>query len=371
MVANPFDFQRPVSGPAFMNREKELEALTRFCAGGVNVLLVSPRRLGKSSLIHEAFRRLDARRFLCLYVDVLTAVDEGEVADRILTELGRVAFGRLRRGWVSLVEELKQWRPAYTLDPRTGLPSIALQKVDAGLPNFELVLRRLEKTALRRRRRLVVAVDEFQTIMERPDGARSIAVMRSIVQFQRNVSYVLSGSKKHVLLGLVRDPDNPFWQQLELLEIGGIPFRHFRTTVRRTFSRSGRPVADDALARIEEVCGENPKRIQELLFDLFEAGKPATRARVDEILDAHLAAQRHRFEDLLSDVKEGPQKRLLVALAREGPPDALLGQAFLSKHGLGLPATVRYAARVLREKGLIDDANRFVDPYLRHYLTRF
>lgn len=365
---NPFTFARTVTGRDFVDRADELARLTGYCTADANVLLLAPRRLGKSSLIRETFRRLEAKRVLCVYVDVQRSVDEGEVAQALLNELGRVAFGRVKRGWLWLLEQFSARRPSYTLDPQTGLPSLTLQKVEAGLPNLADVLRLVEKTAHRRKRRIVVAIDEFQTLMERDVGDRTISTMRSIIQHQKGTAYVFSGSKKHVLLRLVREPDNPLWGQLHVVEIGGIPIHHFATLAAREFAAAGRPLFDAALERIGQLCEDNPKRIQQVFFELYAAQKPPTPGLVDASVRVLVDGERHRFEDLLADIKEGDQKRLLMALAREDSAMAITGKEFVQRHGLGSASNVQYAARRLQERGVLNEHNRFVDPFFYQFL---
>ena len=60
-----------VSGEEFFDREAELEQLIRLLDEGNSILIVAPRRVGKTSLVREAFRRMEKRgRDDLLFVDV-------------------------------------------------------------------------------------------------------------------------------------------------------------------------------------------------------------------------------------------------------------------------------------------------------------
>src|ERR1700737_5562630 len=59
-ATNPFRFGRIVSGDAFTDREADLLVLERELSGGQNILIEAPRRFGKTSLILEGKRRLEA-----------------------------------------------------------------------------------------------------------------------------------------------------------------------------------------------------------------------------------------------------------------------------------------------------------------------
>ena len=54
MAANPFVYGEVVPQASFVDREDELDRLTRDLLAGQKVFLISPRRYGKSSLIRQA-----------------------------------------------------------------------------------------------------------------------------------------------------------------------------------------------------------------------------------------------------------------------------------------------------------------------------
>ncbi|MHB1553337.1 MAG: hypothetical protein ACYCSX_06170 [Acidimicrobiales bacterium] len=58
--SNPFCFGGPVAGPAFKGRVQELELVLAWVSGGANVVIASPRRYGKTSLLGRAEEELAA-----------------------------------------------------------------------------------------------------------------------------------------------------------------------------------------------------------------------------------------------------------------------------------------------------------------------
>lgn len=365
MKRNPFQYQTEVTGPSFIDRTEDLATLRRHCINGRNIILVAPRRLGKSSLIQETFRRLPAN-VLPLYVDISKTGQEGDVAQRILTALAAKAFGRVERAWRWILDHFRRTRPIVRAGPDG--PEFSFEVADAGLPELEETLGLLEATARRQKKRIVLAIDEFQKIVERDKTGETIGAIRGIVQHQSRVSYIFSGSKKHTLLGLVEDRNEPFWGQLDTMEIGGIPIHHFAPLAKRLFKKAGHPIDDATLGRVGELCFDNPKRIQELLAGLFDAGQAPTAALATEILARQIHDRRHHLEDILNDVEEGHQKRLVLALAKEGRPTRITTRQFMTRHHLGGPGFVERAADSLRKKGILTDRNWFVDPYFFHYL---
>lgn len=367
MSEAPFEDDRPVSGQHFVDRSAEVAELTRLVLDRRNVLLVAPRRLGKTSLIEETFRRLPARAVLPVSVDVSKTGREHEVAAKILGATVRAAYGRARRGWEWVLDRFRRVRPTFSLHPLKGL-TFGFDLADEGRRELEDVLDLLEVVAEKKRRPLVLAIDEFQNLLERDPGGETVGAMRGIIHHQKRVSYIFSGSKRHTLLGLVRDRSAPFWGQLKTVEIGGIPVREFAAYAKRHFAARGHPLGNPTLELIGELLGENPRRIQEALAFLYHLTWPPKPEDVDAALRTMLDRHRLQFEDDLEDVPQGHQKRLLLALAREGQPPQIYSKRFLQRHHLEGATFVKRAAAALRYKGILSEANSFIDPLFAHYL---
>src|SRR6202171_2796740 len=101
-VANPFRFGRIVSGEAFTAREADLVALGGELRDGANILLEAPRRFGKTSLILEVKRRLQASGIPVAYLDCMLVPSRARLADRLASAYLDAFKGPAQRagGWV-------------------------------------------------------------------------------------------------------------------------------------------------------------------------------------------------------------------------------------------------------------------------------
>src|ERR671918_18480 len=77
-MPNPFVYGEVVPVAAFVDRETELDRLTRDLLAGQKVFLISPRRYGKSSLVRQALRA--AEKGGALTVDVTVSSYSSYVA---------------------------------------------------------------------------------------------------------------------------------------------------------------------------------------------------------------------------------------------------------------------------------------------------
>jgi len=68
-MANPFRFGQVVSGELFCNRKSEISQITHNLAGGQSIVLFSPRRYGKTSLLYAVSNGLRSKKILVGYID--------------------------------------------------------------------------------------------------------------------------------------------------------------------------------------------------------------------------------------------------------------------------------------------------------------
>jgi uncharacterized protein len=353
-----FDYQHPVTGDLFVNRTDDLRDLVDRITGGANVLVIAPRRMGKSSLIIQAFKA--HTELHGIYVTCPHKGTGHDLAEAILNEITLPLPKRIK-DW--FVEKAQRLRPVVTLEP-SGAWTFTFDRMEPSRKVLSQTVKLLDDLAARLKKPVVLAIDEVQRILERdPDAFHSL---RDVVQFQDQVRYVLSGSKFHVLQELL-DAESPFGHQLTPIYVGTIPIRHFKEFATSRFSSNGNHLSNTTLERVGEICKGNPKRTQELLFDLLRVKDPTPQdAEVTAI--RQVESQRHLFEDLLDQVAPGSPIDVLVGLASADPEIPVYGQEFLARSMTKTPAHVRSALTSLRKRGLVDQDNHFVDPYLRIYL---
>src|SRR5919108_2531623 len=95
-MANPFEYSDPVVGVAFADRKAELQTLTTRMLAGQNVIVISPRRYGKTSLIlnaQEAVRRRGGRTGIA---NLFWCQTRQDVAQELANAVVRGPLGWLR-----------------------------------------------------------------------------------------------------------------------------------------------------------------------------------------------------------------------------------------------------------------------------------
>ena len=75
-MKNPFVYGKEVIGDNFCNRIQEINELVNDIKNGTNVIIFSPRRYGKTSLINHVLEIAGQKGILTFYVDLFPAVNK-------------------------------------------------------------------------------------------------------------------------------------------------------------------------------------------------------------------------------------------------------------------------------------------------------
>ena len=268
---NPFVYGEVVPDDAFVDRETELDRLVTDLGNGQKVFLISPRRYGKSSLISQALGAMTRRGALTIDVTVSSfssyvAFLEGYARALIAAES---AWERAR-SWLREAIRSARAEIRYAPDPALQTPGSGTLSVSfPGVRTNRDVARLAEEVfalpgrlAETRRRRIVVALDEFQAIGGFNGGSVEHA-LRAAVQHQRAVGYVFAGSEPSLMERML-GPKRPFYKAGPVMRLDKIPADEFAAFIDRRFMRSDmRPEDGLVLFRPQKVCRATHSRSSE------------------------------------------------------------------------------------------------------------
>jgi hypothetical protein len=383
-MENPFVYGEVVPAAAFVDRVAELDRLVGDLAAAQKVFLISPRRYGKSSLIRRALAAM-ARRG-ALTVDVTVSSFSSYVA--FLEGYARAlvaAETRWDRARTWLREAIRSSRAEVGADPtvgpggRTGpsgftvsFPNVRSDRDISRLAQDVFALP--SRLAEVRRRKVVVALDEFQAIAGFNGGSVEHA-LRAAVQHQRDVGYVFAGSEPSLMERML-GPKRPFYKAGPVIRLDKIPADEFAAFIDARFSRSGiRPEAGLGAA-IVDLAGNLPYDVQRLAHETWDEVRAGGRRRatlddLHQALRRLLAEQQTMFESVWQRLTL-PQRAVLRAVVLEEGRE-LLSADVRTRHRLGGPSTVQAALAALVRDDLVSrEAARYVvvDSLLREWVAR-
>ncbi len=376
---NPFVYGEVVPATAFVDRTVELDRLARDVLAGQKVFLISPRRYGKSSLVRQALRAAARHGALTVEVTVSSYSSylgflEGYARAllSIETRLDRV------RAWIA--DMLGNVRPELRLEPDVGsrgrftiaFPAVRTEREVSRLAQEVFALP--GRIAEARRRRLAVALDEFQAIGSF-DGGTVEQSLRAAVQHQRQVGYVFSGSEP-TLMERMLGRSRPFYKAGPVMRLQRIPPDQFAEFVEDRFRATGvKPAAGLGVA-VVDLAGNLPYDVQRLAHELWddvraEGGKRVGLDDLHATLRRLLGEHETLFETVWQRLTLTQRATLRAAVLEEGRE--LLSADVRARHRLSGASSVQASlAALVREDVLAREGDRYtvVDSLLREWVAR-
>ena len=378
-MTNPFVYGEIVPAAAFVDREVELDRLGRDLAAGQKVFLISPRRYGKSSLVRQALR--SAARGGALTVEVQVSSYSSYVA--FLEGYARAlasAETRLERARSWLREVLSGVRPEVRLEPdESGRNQIAVSfpavRTDRDISHLaQQVFSLPGRIADVRRRRMAIALDEFQGIAAFNGGSVE-HTLRAAVQQQRQVGYVFSGSEP-ALMERMLGRSRPFYKAGPVMRLQKIPPDRFAKFIETRFRATGFKPAPGVGAAIVDLAGNLPYDVQRLAHEVWDDVKAGAARTVDledlhETLKRLLGEHETLFEGTWQRLTLAQRGALRAAVLEDGKE--LLSADVRARHRLSGTSTVQASlAALVRDDILTREGTRYavVDSLFREWIAR-
>ena len=374
---NPFTFGNLALDDAFVDREQELEALLADLRSGQDVLLVAPRRYGKSSLALRAVQAALREDILVASCDLMrTPTKErfaGALAKTIHDDLAS-PVDQARDRAAGLFRGLRI-RPTIELDPDDGDLSFSFRASRAGSDIDDTIEHLLElpgRIAAERKRRIAIVFDEFQEVMDLDPKLPNL--MRSVFQGQPHVAHVYLGSKRHAMQSIFNDRNEPFWRSARHMELGRLPEAALAAHLRDRFEATERDADDEAIVRLLAVTDGHPYATQELAFFTW-SHVPHGHAARERDVEAGLADVLNAEHNNLSRLWDGctRNERLVLLALREGP-QSLFSEETRERKGLPAATFVQRAVKSLVRDDTVeqlpDRRYRLAEPFLAEWLDR-
>ncbi|HEX4743380.1 MAG TPA: ATP-binding protein [Candidatus Limnocylindria bacterium] len=366
----------PVPGPDLVGREAYLRRLVDRLQDGTHVLVAGPRRIGKTSIIHEALRRLGRKGALVAYVDCLGATDLRGLGEQLANAALAPLTGTERA--LDQARDLAAGGSLGKLRYADLAPLLGLARERSAARAFELALDVPRLVATRSGRRVVVALDEFQAAGRL--SSRAFDVMRAHFQAQRGVAYAFLGSEEGVLEELFSEKGRAFYrfaQPLDLAEPGGdarfgiAPEDWVRYLIAKYRAKRVR-IGEAEVDRILDATGGHPQDTMQVCARLLELARDTGVATIDGDLVAIAYEQSLRELErpfALHWAELGKQKYLQQVAKRIAHGAVLYGA-----DGAVPRAEVLRALDALRARGLVVRVGRgryeFLEPMFGEYVRR-
>ena len=371
-IENPFIFGKAAEGAYFTDRTEDAKRLHANLTHGINTILISPRRWGKTSLVKKVIGEIDRPDITPVFIDIFQCKSEYEFYHAFASAIIKQTSSRLEE-WVETAKSfLTNISPKFSFgpDPMNDF-SLSFEwnpKEDTGADILQLP----ERLAQKKKTHLVVCLDEFQQIADFDDSLKFQKKLRSVWQHQQNVTYCMFGSKKHLMENIFNDKSKPFYKFGDLMFLKKIPTEEWVPFICSKFQESGKSISERQASTICEVTENLSSYVQHLAWVVwYKADKVVTDNDVKEAIDDMLEQNKVFFQREVEQLSER-QLNFLRALA-DGVTSGFSRKEIIRKYRLESSANVQSVKKALLKKDLIDvDGQRisFNDSLFKQWLKR-
>ncbi len=373
-MKNPFQYGGIVSGPYFADRTDEIKELTREMENNNRVFLVSPRRYGKTCLLHHLIQRLEKDGMACAYLDLNAFPDLRSFAGAMTSTTTKALESNTDR-LLKIFSGFHKLRPKLSIDQDGNLSAgleLAVGEKDALAALIE-GMAHAQFLAAKKSKKLVVILDEFSDI-DKYNGGIVEKALRSEIQKQDHIGYIFSGSEESVMLAMIQDSKRAFYKLGRIMQLGPIKRQDYSRFILGWLKKGDYQATRQDIARILDIGQDVPYNVQRLCHTLWEAAldtKVIDSALIEK-LPTIIAKQDSAHYEMLWQTATQIQKILLIALADD--PQALpFSKDFQLSHGIGPSSTIKASLVSLLKKGIlyrtIEGRYLFVDRFMPYWIA--
>lgn len=348
---NPFLTVGYYSPDYFCDRETETTKIVSALENDRNISLMSPRRFGKTGLIHHVFHQISERdkKAVCIYFDIYSTQSLNDFV-KIFAEsvLGKMEGG-LEKTMRKFASFFKSFRPVLTYDGLTGQPEWSVRiEPESEVQSLQEVFAYLKQSD----KRCYVAIDEFQQVAEYPEKGTE-ALLRSYIQFLPNVKFIFSGSRQHLMSEIFLSAKRPFYQSTQLLSLGTINKDNYFQFANAHFQNNGFSLKEACFEFVYSQFEGHTWYIQAILNRLYEYrenidNQDIVLYAIRELLEENT----YTYQELLKAYSR-IQVNLLRAIAMEKIVPQINSGDFISRYRLKNSSSVSRALKKLTENELV------------------
>ena len=373
-MCKKFVYGVAVSDYNFIGRERETKRLLDNFKGGINVILMSPRRLGKTSLVKHVCNKLDNKDIITVYLDIFGCKSEYDFYNKLTAEVLKQTASKSELWFEEAKEFLYRLTPKISFSPEPNSDFSISLGITPKTHTPEEVLQMAETIAIKRKKRIVICIDEFQQIGEMANSKQIQARLRTVWQHQKHVSYCLFGSKHHLMSSIFLHRSMPFFQFGDTISLNKIATEDWVEYIVSHFADGKRTISRELA---EEICKftENysayVQQLAWLVFTLKEEGETVTENDVKQAENDLLATNDILFMQMIEPLSEF-QLNFLRAIASGIKKDFGLSEV-REEYNLGSYSNITRLKTALLERDLIEKQNTelvITDPIFAKWLKR-
>lgn len=359
-----FVFGVSVSDYNFIGRKEEIRRLKMNFEEGINTILISPRRWGKTSLVRKVCDVVDRKKVIPVFVDIFKCKTEYEFYNALAEAVLKQTASKAELWMDNARDFIARLSPKVSFSPEPNSEFALSLGISPKTHAPEEILSLAEEIAKKKQKRIVVCIDEFQQIGEMADSVSIQKRLRSVWQHQRLTSYCLFGSKKHTMMNVFQKRNMPLYQFGDFKFLDKIPTETWVEYIVQHFKDRQRTISTEQAAKICQLVDNYSSYVQQLswlVFSLIDEGQVVTDEHLKQGVKDLLNSQEQLFMQQIEPLTAYQMNFLRCILS--GHHDDFGETAVREEFQLGSVSNITRLKTALVDKDIVEMSGK------RYYIT--
>jgi hypothetical protein len=349
MNPNPFKFGDPVEGEYYLEHTDLDSTVTQFVSNRIHVVLIGPRRFGKTSFVFNLNRKMEKKGYTVLFVDIFNITSHRDFLQQFLRSL------KAKKGWIKTGKEwLVDHRPKLSadVDHLSGQTSFGLALSKASEKDVKEMIQDVLAEIKHLGKNVLLVIDEFQKITELNDDGWLEATLRTHMQQLRNTSFLFTGSRKGIISDMLNNPARPLYRSCQMIDFPAFG-DEFVTWIIDRFKLAGILADLEAIRYLKKTVQETPNYVQMIAFHLVASGiKKVNQQNVEKTLKNVVQQNAYAYQTLLNTLSPLQQRVLRLAAIKQ---KQIFSKELLSQFEIPNAPALYSSIKALKSKGILDE----------------
>lgn len=352
LLVNPFKFGDPVEGDYYLSRPELSAAVTQFLEHRIHVVLIGPRRFGKTSFVTQLLKERELHATPHLFIDIFNITSHRDFLQQVLRAL------RLKKTWKDVIKEwmetIPRLRPKLTAewDPVTAQTSYALSADLSMEKDVKEMIQDVLWGLNMLGNKVIIAIDEFQKITELNDQGWLEATLRTYMQQMSKTAFLFTGSRKSIIYDMLNNQSRPFYRSCQTIDFPSFG-EEFTDWVMQRFESVGIQSERTAIQRLRILVQDTPNYVQMVCFHLVAQGtKFISTEKVETALRTIVRQNSYVYQTLLNSLTLMQQRALRLSAIEA---TQIFAKEFRAKYEISSGAALASTIKSLKEKQILDE----------------
>ena len=373
-MESPFQFGTLATKENFIDRNEDRAMLKQLLTSHINVMLISPRRWGKSSLVKRSMEELTSEKndIKVCFIDAFSISSEAEFYRTFASKVIECASSKFEK-WAEDAKDLLNG----------VIPQLIIKDQITDFMAFDIkfkpeekdkltILQLPETLAKKKGIKIIVCIDEFQQLSNLAEYKDMEGKMRSVWQQQEQTTYCLYGSKRHMMMDIFNNSNNPFYRFGQVVFLDKITKNNWMPFIIEGFRKTNKHISEDYASQICDIVECHSWYLQQLSFFIWtKTEKKVTADDFNYGVKQLLNINTPMFQ---SDSNKLTPAQLELLRAIAAGETKFSSVEVNSKYNLGNPNTLAKNKRSLQEQDIIektkDNTFHFVDPIFKLWIEK-